>query len=275
MKFNNFFMLVSAVIITITNCASNDTFGASDGYAPDNVLAPGYRHEVTITWSYYGDRGPDYWHYLDPSFYLAGEGKAQSPIDIDTLKLNATIKIRKPDFHYRATEYILYDTGHTIEAIPGTPDNFITLDGRDYVLQNFHFHVPSEHTIDGKAFEMEIHLLHEDAVGNIAVVSLLLEEGDENQILKEAFFSLSGVPVGGTVELNETINLSGFFDDEVSLYRYDGSLTTPPCTEGVKWNIYSRIVSAARYQLEAFQVMYTKNIRPVQGLNERSVYVAN
>jgi carbonic anhydrase len=275
MKLNKFFIvLIPTVIITITNCASNDISEAPEDYASDLPVAAS-RHAVTIAWSYYGDRGPDFWYYLDPSFYLASEGKAQSPIDINTLRLNAAISLRKPGFHYSDTEYILYDDGHTIEAIPETQDNHITLDGRDYVLQYFDFHTPGEHTIDGREFEMEIHLFHEDAVGNLAVVSVLLEEGDENKILREAFSYLSWIPVGGAIELDETINLSGLFDDDVPLYRYDGSLTMPPCTEGVKWNIYSRPVNAARYQLEAFRGMYIKNSRPVQKMNGRSVYVAH
>jgi carbonic anhydrase len=276
MKFNKFFIiLVSAIIITISNCASNVVSEGPEGYTPDDVLIPASRYAVAVAWSYFGDRGPDFWHYLDPSFYLAGEGKAQSPINIATPRLNDSSSLRKPDFHYHDTEYILYDDGHTIEAIPRTPDNVVTLDGRDYVLQNFHFHAPGEHTIDGREFEMEIHLFHEDAEGNLAVVSVLLEEGDENKILKEAFSYLSWIPVGGAIELDETINLSGLFDDDVPLYRYDGSLTMPPCTEGVRWNIYSRPIGAAKYQLEAFRRMYMKNIRPVQRRNNRSVYIAN
>jgi carbonic anhydrase len=277
MKFNTFFIiLISAVIISITYCASNNISEVPpEDYASEALPELASWQSVSIAWSYYGDRGPEFWYYLDPSFYLANEGKSQSPIDIDTLKLNAALNIRKPDLHYSDTEYILYDDGHTIEAIPEKGDNHITLDGRDYALRYFDFHVPGEHTIDGREFEMEIHLFHEDAAGNLAVVSILLEEGDENKILREAFSYLSWVPVGGAIALDETINLSGLFDEDVPLYRYDGSLTMPPCTEGVKWSIYSRPVSAARYQLEAFRGMYMKNSRPVQRLNNRSVYVAH
>jgi carbonic anhydrase len=276
MKFNKFFfVLISAAIITITNCASNDVSEVPEGYPSEDVPAPASWQAVTIAWSYSGDRGPEYWHYLDPSFYLAAQGKAQSPVNINTLKLNAAVNLKKPDFHYSDTKYILCDNGHTIEAIPRTQDNRVTLDDRDYVLRYFDFHAPSEHTIDGKVFEMEIHLFHEEAEGNIAVVSVLVEEGKENQILKEAFSYLSWIPVGGGIELDETIDLSGLFDGEVPVYRYDGSLTMPPCTEGVKWNIYSQPISAAKYQLEAFRRMYMENSRPVQRVNDRSVYVAH
>jgi carbonic anhydrase len=226
-----------------------------------------------VTWGYLGDRGPEFWHYLDPSFYLAKEGKAQSPIDINTLNLISADGLERPIFRYKNTGYVLYDDSHTIEVVPKTPDNKITLDGRDYVLQYFEFHVPSEHTIDGREAAMEIHLFHKDDAGNTAVVSVLLEEGEENHVLKEAFAYLSWVPVGGAIELEETINLSRLFDDTVPLYRYDGSLTTPPCTEDIKWNIYSRIITAAKYQLEAFKGLYTENSRPVQNLNGRTVYI--
>jgi carbonic anhydrase len=167
----------------------------------------------------------------------------------------------------------LYDDSHTIEVVPKTPDNKITLDGCDYVLQHFEFHIPSEHTIDGKEAAMEIHFFHKDDAGNTAVVSVLLDEGEENHVLKEAFAYLSWVPVGGAIELEKMINLSLLFDDAVPLYRYDGSLTTPPCTEGIKWNIYSHIITAAKYQLEAFKGLYTENRRPVQNLNGRTIYI--
>jgi carbonic anhydrase len=212
---------------------------------------------------------------LDPSFYLAGEGKAQSPININTSDLGSADGLAKPVFHYRTTEYILYDNSHTIAVMPKTPDNRIVLDGLEYILQRFEFHTPSEHTIDGKSFDIEIHFFHEDAAGNVAVVSVLLDEGEENQALKEVFSYMSWVPVGGSIELDEPINLNSLFDDAVPLYRYDGSLTMPPCTEGVKWNVYSRTITAARYQLVAAKGIYMKNNRPIQGLNERSVYIAH
>jgi carbonic anhydrase len=275
MKFNKyFFILVSAATITINNCASNVVSEVPEDYT-SVIPGPVSRQAVSVAWSYYGDRGPDFWYYLDPSFYLAGEGKAQSPVNINTLKLNAAINIRMPDLYYSDTGYVLYDDSHTIEVIPAPGDNHVILDDRNYTLRYFDFHVPSEHTIDGTSFEMEIHLFHEDDAENIVVLSVLLEEGAENQILKEAFSYLSWVPVGGAIELDETINLSGLFDDEVPFYRYDGSLTAPPCTEGVKWNIYSIPITAARYQLEAFRGLYAKNNRPVQRLNGRSVYVAH
>jgi carbonic anhydrase len=221
-----------------------------------------------------GDRGPEFWHYLDPSFYLSGEGKAQSPIDINTSDLSFADGLERPVFRYGTDEYILYDDSHTIAVIPKTPVNRIILDGREYILQHFEFHTPSEHTIDGKSFDIEVHFFHEDTAGNIAIVSVLLEEGEENRVLKEAFSYMSWAPVGGAIELDELIDLSGLLDDTVPLYRYDGSLTVPPCTEGVKWNIYSRTMTAAKYQLLALKRIYAKNNRPVQKLNERSVYIA-
>jgi carbonic anhydrase len=265
-------LMAAAIAISVTNCASAKKSTPLDNYLsilpPPETTPP-----VTVSWGYLGDRGPEFWHYLDPSFYLAGEGKAQSPIDINTSDLSFVVGLAKPIFRYGAAEYILYDDSHTIIVIPKTPNNRIILDDREYILQHFEFHTPGEHTIDGKSFDVEIHFFHEDAAGNIAVVSVLLEEGEENQALRETFSYMSWIPVGGAIELDEPVDLSGLFDDTVPLYRYDGSLTMPPCTEGVKWNIYSRTITAAKYQLVALKGIYVKNNRHVKKLNERSVYI--
>jgi carbonic anhydrase len=272
------FILITTVALALSavDCASNNTPN-TPALAPEESstvsFQPAAQPAVAVTWGYLGDRGPEFWHYLDPSFYMVKEGKAQSPIDINTLDLVSADGLERPVFYYRNTRFILYDDGHTIEAVPKTPDNTITLDGRNYVLQHFEFHTPSEHTIDGREAAMEIHFFHKDDAGNTAIVSVLVDEGEENRILKEAFSYLSWVSVGGTIELDKPIDLGRLFDDTVPLYRYEGSLTTPPCTEGVKWNIYSRTITAAKYQIESFMGLYTKNSRPVQNLNGRTVYI--
>jgi carbonic anhydrase len=266
-------VIIAFAAIGIPACVSNDTSSSND--APPLLPPP---EEPTLEspivyWSYFGDRGPEFWYYLAPSFYLAREGQAQSPIDISTSSLSFMPGLEKPVFHYRDSDYILYDNSHTIQVIPQAQDSRITLDGRDYILRYFEFHVPSEHTIDGKRFEMEIQFFHEDAAGNKAVVAVLLEEGEENRDLKEVFSYMSWIPVGGVFELEEPFNPGRLFDKTVSLYRYDGSLTIPPCTEGIKWNIYSQPLNAAKYQLEAFKAIYLRNSRPVQNLNGRSVFI--
>jgi carbonic anhydrase len=239
---------------------------------------------TAVHWSYTGNTGPAYWYTLDNAYRIAAEGQAQSPINIDTSSLVSAGVLGKPVFNYVEDEYELENNGHTIELLPEGTDNHIILDGRDYVLQQFHFHSPSEHRIDGKTFDLEVHFVHKDREGNITVAGVLFNEGTENKILKELFTALewevsSGTsgkasteaPHGEPIKL-EALNPAELFDAGFSMYRYDGSLTTPPCTEGVKWSISSRPQELSKAQLAAFKAYYNGNNRPVQDLHSRPVY---
>jgi carbonic anhydrase len=162
------------------------------------------------------------------------------------------------------------NNGHTIELIPVEANNTITLDGADYVVRQFHFHSPSEHTLDGKHFPLELHIVHKDRQGNLAVVGLLFDLGEENTALQEMFANIPDDAHGG-IELESPIDLSVFFSGNETIYRYDGSLTTPPCSEGVKWNVSAQIMGVSKTQLDAFEAVYSGNNRPVQDLNGRKV----
>ncbi|MDR1108973.1 MAG: carbonic anhydrase family protein [Spirochaetaceae bacterium] len=226
-------------------------------------------------WSYTGDTGPEYWYSLDPAFGIAKEGRAQSPIAIDTAAL-APLKGEepgKPVIAYRETPFEIENNGHTIELIPVSDDNYITIGTEVYVLRQFHFHAPSEHRIDGKAFVMELHLVHENAQGDLAVMGSMISEGAENEALKEAFAALPGKG-DGTVSPTVTVNPADLFNGEQGAYLYEGSLTTPPCSEGVKWTIAAKPIELSTAQIQAFTALYTGNNRPVQALNRRAVYAA-
>jgi carbonic anhydrase len=245
--------------------------------APGELIAA---QNAAPHWSYTGNTGPSYWHTLDSAYRIAAEGQAQSPINIDTSSLAPAGVLGKPVFNYVEDTYELENNGHTIELLPEGTDNHITLDGRDYVLQQFHFHSPSEHRIDGKTFDLELHFVHKDRDGNITVAGVLLNEGSENKILKELFTALEREALsgeastevsGGETKKLEALNPAELFDVG-SIYRYDGSLTTPPCTEGVKWSISSRPQELSKAQLAAFKAFYNGNNRPVQDLHGRPVY---
>jgi carbonic anhydrase len=226
-------------------------------------------------WSYAGDTGPEYWHSLDPAFAIAKEGRSQSPIAIDTAALTPLNgdEPGKPALAYREARFEIENNGHTIELIPVSAGNYITIGTEVYVLRQFHFHAPSEHRIDGKAFVMELHLVHENAQGGLAVIGSMISEGAENRALKEAFAALPGKG-GGTAGLTVTINPEDLFNGEQGAYLYDGSLTTPPCSEGVKWTIAVNPIELSTAQIQAFTALYAGNNRPVQALNRRAVYVA-
>ncbi|MDR2150217.1 MAG: carbonic anhydrase family protein [Spirochaetaceae bacterium] len=233
------------------------------------VASTGEKH-----WSYEGKTGPAYWHTLDPAYARAKDGKAQSPIDIDTAGLSVDSTVGKPVITYSKTLFVVKNNGHTIEATPVTTGNTLVLDGETYVLQQFHFHAPSEHLIDGEPFAMELHLVHKSAAGHLAVIGIMITEGAENETLKELFENLSSAAAREGAAQHETqINLAELFTGSGEAYRYDGSLTTPPCTEGVKWTIHTQPLTMARSQIDAFRAFYDGNNRPVQNREGRAIYL--
>jgi carbonic anhydrase len=226
-------------------------------------------------WSYEGDTGPEYWHALDSAYAIARDGKAQSPIDIVSSELILDSALVKPFIAYRKTPFEIENNGHTIELLPAADGNAIVLDGESYELQQFHFHAPSEHLFDGRSFAMELHLVHKDARDNLAVIGMMIAEGARNETLGEIFENLPGEIAGEGMPRPELeINLADLFTGDSGMYRYDGSLTTPPCTEGVKWSISMAPIAMSLPQIEAFRALYRGNKRPVQDRHGRSVYVA-
>jgi carbonic anhydrase len=217
-------------------------------------------------WGYTGEQGPEYWYTLNPSYAIARDGKAQSPVNIGSGDTVTADIVSKPVFQYSAAGYELENNGHTIELVPSAYDNYITLDGNTYRLQQFHFHSPGEHQINGESFAMELHLVHKDAGGNLAVAGFLITRGNENRVFKEVFAGLSG----GKREYQ--INLFDLLPAGEGIYRYDGSLTTPPCTEGVKWIVFSHPIEMSKKQIDAFRAIYDGNNRPIQNLNGRKIY---
>ncbi|MDR2484571.1 MAG: carbonic anhydrase family protein [Treponema sp.] len=233
------------------------------------AAAAGEKH-----WGYTGDVGPDFWHTLSPDYALAKDGKAQSPINIVTGGLAETGGLSKPEFHYTGIPFKAENNGHTIALAPSGADNYIVLDAADYALQQLHFHAPSEHRINGELCAMEAHLVHKDAAGNLAVVGILIVPGAENETLKEAFSKLpKEVTHEEPVSLDAPIDLTALVPAGAGLYRYDGSLTTPPCTEGVKWSLADTALELSQEQIDAFTAVYSGNNRPVQNLYKRRVYI--
>jgi carbonic anhydrase len=224
-------------------------------------------------WAYTGMEGPRYWGDISPSYALAKEGKAQSPINIDTNTLAQSGTVKKPLFRFVPEEFELENNGHTIELIPVRKLGAVVLDGVESTVQQFHFHLPGEHTVDEKSFAMELHIVCKAAQGNIAVIAVFIVPGNENKALKEMFAKLPPRQ-GEKIELETALDMNEFVSAAALFYRYDGSLTTPPCTEGVKWCIADRPIEASPAQIESFKNIYSGNNRPVQNLNGRVVDTA-
>jgi carbonic anhydrase len=254
---------------------------ACAGTAPKKTETVSAQHSSAEAkhWSYTGDTGPEYWHTLDPAYAVAKDGKFQSPIDIDTSEQTVNADIAKPVIDYHETLFEVENNGHTIELVPIAESlsigNVATIDNDSYVLQQFHFHAPSEHTLDGEPFAMEVHLVHKNAQGNLAVIGVLIAEGAENTALQEAFAALPAeVTHEGGAKPEVEINPADLVPAEEGMYRYDGSLTTPPCSEGVKWSVSTQVIEMSSEQIDAFKALYNGNNRPIQNRYGRLVHFA-
>jgi carbonic anhydrase len=216
-------------------------------------------------WSYEGTSGPAHWSELAPEFGLCSSGKRQSPID---LRIAPVADAEPVEFGYPSTFIKLKNNGHTVEVTPGT-EGTIRVGGTSYALSQFHFHHPSEHTVEGKRYPLEVHLVHRAPEG-LAVVAILFEEGAPNPVL-ESLTTFLPSTVGVEVSPEPKFELKDLMPSDRSLYRYQGSLTTPPCTEGVTWLIFKSPVSASPQQLEAITTRLAANSRPSQPRNDREV----
>ncbi|PTM58789.1 carbonic anhydrase [Desmospora activa] len=221
-----------------------------------------------VHWSYEGENGPENWGKLKPEFAACEEGKEQSPIDISEYKPADLVPIK---FGYHAADWGVVNNGHTIQANIASQDNTIKLDGTTYTLQQFHFHTPSEHTIDGKPTDMELHLVHQDKDGNLAVVGLMIKEGKENHQLTAVWDKMPKEESKEEVALGKKLDASALLPDDASTYRYKGSLTTPPCSEGVNWSVVKQPIEMSKAQIDAFKEIFPMNSRPVQPVHEREI----
>lgn len=219
-------------------------------------------------WGYDGQAGPDYWGRLAPAFEVCGCGAAQSPIDISGVQ---EIQCQHIEFNYQPCALSLLNDGHNI-LITYEPGSFIIYHDDRYELLQFHFHHPSEHTIDGVAAPMELHFVHADPSGSLVVVGVMVHVGGkDNPALCQLFDNLPAI-VGEPVLTSLTVDASRFLPAEHHYYMYTGSLTTPPCTEGVQWVIMTEPIIISAAQEKAFARLYPANARPIQDLNDRHLF---
>lgn len=230
-------------------------------------LAGGVLAEDTH-WGYDGDHGPDHWGELSETFALCGAGMAQSPIDIrDASRLDLVDIV----FHYEETANNIYNNSHTIQ-VEVDEGNYIVYNGIRYDLLQFHFHAPSEHTVDGVAAAMENHFVHLDRnSGNLAVIGLMMLEGEVDHEGYAAVFDHLPAEVGEPEAVGEALELDTLLPEERAFYTYQGSLTTPPCSEIVRWLVLDEAVELSPVQLDAFTAIYDANARPVQPLGLRDL----
>jgi carbonic anhydrase len=222
-------------------------------------------------WGYTGTTGPSHWASEDPTFATCGNGHRQSPINIRNA---AQADLPAIQFTYKAIPLTVTDTGHSMQV--NVPPYLASIQvGVDrYDLVQLHFHRPSEERINGRRSSMVMHLVHKDARGDLAVVAVLIREGDSNPALKQIF---DNMPANGqsAVTPGTTLDLAQLLPTGRGYYTFEGSLTTPPCTEGVRWFVLKNPIQASPGQVMQFASHYPSNARPTQPLNGRKIQRAN
>jgi carbonic anhydrase len=229
--------------------------------------AAGSEHQEAPHWSYDGAAGPDHWGDLDPAFALCKTGKAQSPINVDRTEKASLPPIR---FDYRPSPLAIVDNGHTVQ-VNYAPGSSIEVGGHRYELKQFHFHHPSENTIHGRSSPLEIHFVHADKDGKLAVVGLLVNEGQPSVALQALWDHLPGEKTQESRPGGVTVNAADLFPRDRRYFTFPGSLTTPPCSEGVTWLLLVAPAESSSSQIETFARLYPLNARPVQLPNARAV----
>ena len=266
----NSLIIIMCVFMCITSCGKTQRVSSQS-------------HTKKVEWGYEAKNGPDVWGQLSPEYFLCAEGKHQSPIDL----VNPTPAKLPPitNEYDSTTDLNIRNTGHTIE-VTYPEGSRIYINGTAYQLLQFHFHAPSEHTVAGQPFDMEMHLVHKSENGDLAVVGVLIEKGSHNYSYDPVWDHLPAVP-GETqrVEVDEShcvdprmmLSPNGYRGSAVQpflhAYRYEGSLTTPPCSERVQWIVLTTPIEMSEAQIAAFKAIIHNNNRPVQPLNGRKLLV--
>src|SRR5262245_24643395 len=221
-------------------------------------------------WGYSGAHDPSHWGAMSPEYAACSEGKQQSPIDI---RHEVPADLSPITFDYHPSPLEIIDNGHTVQVNYGSGSG-ITVDGKRYELVQFHFHEPSEEHVHGHAYPMELHLVHKNADGRLAVVAVLLKEGKPNPTIETLWSHLPSEKGKAQAVAQVSVDASALLPAERGYYTYTGSLTTPPCSEGVTWLVFRTPVEVSREQVARFGRLYPNDARPVQPLNGRTVKVS-
>lgn len=220
-------------------------------------------------WGYTSDIGPDRWAELAPENKLCAVGTRQSPIDI---RDGIAVDLEKIAFDYKPSGFSVLDNGHTVQ-VDVASGNGLTVMGRRYELQEFHFHRPSEERLNGKQFDMSAHLVHKDGQGRQAIVAVLLERGADNQAqpLLQTVWANLPLEKGEALQAQAQIDLNQLLPAERGYATYMGSMTIPPCSEGVLWMVLRKPVPLTAQQIDVFSRLYPMNARPLQAGSGRLI----
>ena len=244
--------------LVLTGCRTKTDDSASE---QPPAMQASQEKETTMAWGYAGDRGPERWASLDEQ-YEACAGAQQSPVD---LAAEDEAQEANVQLDYNSAQGTLFDTGHGVQV--NVEGGTMTIDGKAFALKQFHFHTPAEHTHDGQRYAAEAHLVHAADDGELAVLGIFYEEGDASDFLAPVWSDLPSIAEADPM----TLNVANMLPSNRVAYTYTGSLTTPPCSEIVRWHVMEQPLTMSSQQLDALTDVYDDNNRPVQPLNEREL----
>lgn len=231
--------------------------GSTSSKAP---AQPEQIREEAHVWGYMGPGSPSHWASIDPAFASCAKGKFQSPIDLRPI---ATADVDRLDAEYQPDTLRILNNGHTVQ-VNHQADSVLKVGDHDFKLLQYHLHSPSEHTESGSAHALELHLVHQDDEGHFAVLAIFIDEGPSTGD-PELWNHLPEVPDDAEhVYEGEQVDPSHFLPASLTHYQYHGSLTTPPCTETVTWNVLTTPITMSADRIEHFRELYAANARPVQ-----------
>ena len=234
------------------------------------VATVGSTYAAGAAWTYSGATGSNHWGKLDPSYTKCADGSAQTPINIVKPKPTA---LKNLVFSYGPTEAGVFNNGHTVEAEPLGAEPTVTISGSKFNLLQFHFHAPSEHEINGLHYPVEIHFVNKNEAGELAVVGVFVRAGKHNDAWDPFISNMLKATANAEDKKVMDFDWAKLLPTNKTTIRYSGSLTTPPCSEGVKWNVMSTPITMDQAQINTFLEAYSGNNRPIQALNGRSVQI--
>lgn len=275
------FCVVALAIGAVAGCgkreSTSDGVGADSSHIQNDSVTGMPASARPVHWSYTDEGGPEGWGRLSPAYALCSAGDQQSPIDISIKSIHGGAKwkldYKSTSLRIAHTEHMddIIDNGHTIQVTVDEGSVF-TFQDKSYNLKQFHFHTPSEHTIDGGHAPMEMHFVHQGEDGSLAVVGVLCKEGSvENPNLAKIIANLPAAKGESKHITDVNLELKFQLPKDNYAYYYEGSLTTPPCSEGVQWLILRDPILVTSAQVAAIFTRIGSNNRPVQALNNRQI----
>jgi len=270
------FLLLAIALFTVTACVGEpaaqgdgDSMAEATEAPAEEAMAEDEAKGEKPHWGYVGEEGPQAWGNLSADWAVCGTGVEQSPIDLmspDDADLADIV------FNYSESAVTVLNNGHTIQANYDAGSS-IDLDGEAFNLLQFHMHAKSEHTLEGAYFPLEIHLVHQAESGQLAVVGIMVQEGDANEALAAVWDNMPTEKTDPMMVDGAMMNAADFLPADQSSFRYMGSLTTPPCSEQVRWHVLTSPITMSADQIGAFTSIFDNNFRPIQALNERTLII--